>query len=245
MWLFTTVGFFSATQVSNPRKFDLEDGTIQVRARVYEDLENLRSTYLPELSETICLKNRDYPYRGYVSKEALAAAMGRIVMDLNYSNFKDEVKKEQSKERADLYMGVWSIMYQAEHKLEDKKAKASAYKSRPTLNFERAAAKEMQEEDFDKELRRELNKQEHERDVRIARMDRTNAHTDFEDLTDPLTIEIMGLDHMSLVEESDLFRTPIDDTDDITAANEWAGVWAASKKKKKKKNRKNRRRGNR
>lgn len=113
MWLFTTFGFYSVTQVK-----DYPD-RLQVRARVRGDLDNLRTTYLPELSETVELKGRDYPYRGYVERAALAEAMPKIVMDLTYSNFKSEVLVTQGLARERLYGRVWSVMFNAERKIEE------------------------------------------------------------------------------------------------------------------------------
>jgi len=246
MWLFTTVGFFSATQVQNPSKYNLPEGTIQVRARVFEDLEVLREKYLPELSETIHLPMRDYPYRGYVDKCCFSAALVQMVSDLTYSNFKDEVKHEQGKERADLYMDVWTTMYGAEHKLEDKRAKADAYKAKPVLRFEREALREIEEDDFERDLHSQLMQQERDREDRIARMDATNSG--WGDYTDPQTEELRGLGHMSLVDEDDMFRTYVDDSEDVDSADNWAKTWAVPKvpkksKKNKKQSKRDRRRG--
>jgi hypothetical protein len=112
MWLFTTIGFFSVTQSDKP-------GTLQIRARVREDLDNLRAKYLPNLGETIQLPGRDYPYRAYASHEEVSQAMGQMVLDINFSNFKSEVIKTQGLPRELLYAKVWSVMYNAETKLED------------------------------------------------------------------------------------------------------------------------------
>lgn len=92
---------------------------LQVRARVRGDLDLLRTKYLPELSETIELKGRDYPYRGYTDRACLSAAMVAIVHDLTYSNFKNEVERVQGLPREKLYARVWSVMYQAESKIQE------------------------------------------------------------------------------------------------------------------------------
>jgi len=113
MWLFTKVGFFS---ISEPRE---EPGRIQVRARVEGDLESLRNKYLPELTETVRLQGRDYPYRGYCSKPELSKAVAKIAMDIDYSNFKNEVEKTQGRPREEVYAQVWRVMYNAERTLED------------------------------------------------------------------------------------------------------------------------------
>lgn len=127
MWIFTPIGFFSVTQVNRASK-SVPEGTLQIRARVKQDLVNLRERYIPELSEPISLPHRDYPYRAYISREALAPVMARMIEDIDYSNFKDQVKANQGKERASLYMDVWSTMYQAERKLEEKKRKTQGFK---------------------------------------------------------------------------------------------------------------------
>lgn len=112
MWLFTTIGFFSVTASDDPK-------LLQVRARVRGDLDNLRTKYLPALTATIQLKNRDYPYRGYVDHASFGGAMVQIVDDLTYSNFKNEVAKVQGWPRERLYAKVWSVMNNAETKLAD------------------------------------------------------------------------------------------------------------------------------
>jgi len=111
MWLFVPAGFFSIV-------WDAERDLLAVRSRVRCDLDVLRSQYLPELSETIELKGRDYPYRAYTDRACLSAAMVAIVNDLTYSNFKKEVERVQGLSREKLYARVWSIMYQAERRLE-------------------------------------------------------------------------------------------------------------------------------
>lgn len=84
---------------------------ITVRARVRQDLDNLRQKYLPELSPTVGHAGTDYPWRATVSHAAFAAALGRIAMDLQYGNFKDEVAVRQGKQRAHRYAKVWSALY--------------------------------------------------------------------------------------------------------------------------------------
>lgn len=111
MWVFTTVGYFSVTRdTSHPDR-------LQVRARVKGDLDLLRSSYLPELTPTIQLPGRDYPYRGYCTKEQWGGALVQISMALDYGNFKSEVTKKQGLAREQLYAQVWSVMFNAEDKI--------------------------------------------------------------------------------------------------------------------------------
>lgn len=104
MWLFTNIGFFSAVQ---------KPGTdfLTIRARVKGDLDALREKYLSELSPTISNVGTDYPWRATVSHAAFAVALDQIVLDIDYSNFKNEVAARQGKGRAHRYGKVWSALY--------------------------------------------------------------------------------------------------------------------------------------
>lgn len=104
MWLFTKIGFFSAVQKTGTDE-------LTIRARVYEDLERLREQYLPDLSPTIGHAGTDYPWRATVAHSKFAAALGRIALDVDYGNFKNEVAKSQGKDRAARYGKVWSVLY--------------------------------------------------------------------------------------------------------------------------------------
>ena len=104
MWLITTIGFFSV--VRKPGETDLT-----VRARARSDLEELRKVYLPTLGPTEAGSGTDYPYRARVSSEALAATVARMVEDIDYANFKDEVGAQQGPERAHIYGEIWSTLH--------------------------------------------------------------------------------------------------------------------------------------
>lgn len=112
-WFFTTIGFFSVTE---PR--DGDGKTLQVRARVLSDLTALRKQFLPELGSIRSKIGTDYPYRSFISKEDFALGMARIVLSIDYSNFKATVDKKQGLAREQLYMKVWQVMRDAEAKLE-------------------------------------------------------------------------------------------------------------------------------
>ncbi len=104
MWLFTNIGFFSAVQKPGTNN-------LTIRARVKADLDALRKKYLPELSPSIGHGGTDYPWRATVSHAEFAAALGKIVMDLDYPNFKNEVAARQGKSRASRYGKVWQALY--------------------------------------------------------------------------------------------------------------------------------------
>ncbi len=103
MWLFTKFGFFSVVQKDGDRD-------LTVRARVKEDLENLKDKYLPNMSKIVVGAGTDYPFRAKVSRAELAEAIKQIAMDIDYSNFKDAVNDMQGTARANTYLRVWSSM---------------------------------------------------------------------------------------------------------------------------------------
>ena len=100
MWLITNFGFFSIVQKRG-------DTDLTIRARVREDLETLRKKYLPGLGEITRSDATDYQYRATVSPADLALAMGTIVRDITYDNFKNCVAEKQGHKRAHIYHNVW------------------------------------------------------------------------------------------------------------------------------------------
>ena len=107
MWLITPVGFFSVVR----KPTDIKNKTLTVRSRVRSDLEALQAHYLPELGAIQESQVNDYRYRATASQAAVAAAMARLVENLDYANFKDEVKTRQGPARANLYHQVWDVLY--------------------------------------------------------------------------------------------------------------------------------------
>ena len=90
---------------------DKAGGTLTIRARIAADLDALRQGELPELGPTTKGAGTDYRYRATAPRQAVAAALGRMVEGLHYSNFKNEVAKRQGHTRADLYHDVWDVLY--------------------------------------------------------------------------------------------------------------------------------------
>lgn len=113
MWLFTTIGFFSAVEHREMRS------CLLVRCRVREDAERLIdacNTRSPEVIET---PDADYPYRVIVSKREFAMLIADLITDTDYDNFKAEIScTDQGVARARLYGNVWGILHDAEAKLE-------------------------------------------------------------------------------------------------------------------------------
>ena len=107
MWAVTTIGFFSIVQ----KPWDALHGTLTVRARVKEDLENLKA-YLPEMGEISESLNSDYRYRAVAPRPAVMEAMAKLAGAIDYDNFKDAVADRQGHARAAIYGEVWRNLYQ-------------------------------------------------------------------------------------------------------------------------------------
>jgi hypothetical protein len=104
MWLITNCGFFSVVQKPGEQQ-------LTVRARAQKDLEVLRDRYLPQLGEIVEGGGTDYQYRARVSRTEFAEAMKMIAMDINYSNFKNSVAKNQGHKRANIYHDLWHSLW--------------------------------------------------------------------------------------------------------------------------------------
>lgn len=111
MWVLTPFGFFSVVQKS----FE-PHGVLTIRARSRGDLENLRDQYLEsKMSQIIEDVHADYQFRATVINKDWAEAVGQMSMDIDYDNFKNEVKARQGSERATIYSRVWSDLYEIQH----------------------------------------------------------------------------------------------------------------------------------
>jgi hypothetical protein len=102
MWLLIPEGFYSIVQKPG-------DQNLCVRARVVDDLDRLRASYLPTLSETVETPGGDYRYRAWISRDALAEGMAEIARSLDYPNFKNAVA-HRDPNRAHAYGRVWATL---------------------------------------------------------------------------------------------------------------------------------------
>ena len=112
MWLITPLGFFSIVEKSSDRVA----GTLTVRARVRDDLEALRDSWLPGLGEIRESANTDYRFRAVAARDAVSQAMARLVASIDYSHFKDEVAKRQGSDRESIYLDVWFVLLQLQRR---------------------------------------------------------------------------------------------------------------------------------
>jgi len=104
MWLMTDFGFFSIVQKEGEQN-------LTVRARVRQDLLNLKERYLPGLGVIEETQYADYRYRVRVPREIFAEALRDIALDIDYPNFKNSVARKQGKARARAYEDVWQRLY--------------------------------------------------------------------------------------------------------------------------------------
>lgn len=107
MWLMTPIGFFSIVEKPDDRG----RGTLTIRARVKSDLEALGQRYLPDMGETVEYQGTDYRFRSVAPRTSVAKALSQLTLDVDYDNFKDEVKRVQGDERARAYGEVWRALY--------------------------------------------------------------------------------------------------------------------------------------
>ena len=104
MWLTTDFGFFSIVKREGEQN-------LTVRARVKQDLLNLKERYLPGLGAIEETEYADYRYRVRVPQDVFAETLKDIALDIDYPNFKNSVAKKQGKGRARAYGEVWQRLY--------------------------------------------------------------------------------------------------------------------------------------
>jgi hypothetical protein len=105
MWTFTPDGYYSVVQKPQDRK----NGTLTIRTRNRQDMDALIADYLPD-AKPYKVKHSDYEWRIRVPKRDWADAVAQMAMNVDYSNFKDEVTKRQGWKRHDVYLRVWQAL---------------------------------------------------------------------------------------------------------------------------------------
>jgi hypothetical protein len=117
MWLRTPFGFVSIVETPEDRPAGMRTG----RARVRGDIEALRTKYLLEMTEIVATPERDYAFRGRVTKQALGAAMARIVQDIDYSHTRTAVAQRMGYAREQVYYEVAEILSGLQHRAPERK----------------------------------------------------------------------------------------------------------------------------
>lgn len=119
MWLMLPKGALSIVERSSHLDPD-DPRKLQLRARRKEWLDAFRK-YCPEMTRPIHTPNADYQWRAFATHEQVAAAVGRAVMDVKYSNFKNATmdrkfglrKFEQRDRLHNAYSRIWSDLLAA------------------------------------------------------------------------------------------------------------------------------------
>jgi len=93
------------------KRDDIKAGTLTIRTRVKSDLDALRQKYLPSLGEVAENAGTDYRFRAKAQRDDVSRALAKIVHELDYENFKNEVADKQGKYRASVYGKVWNVIY--------------------------------------------------------------------------------------------------------------------------------------
>jgi hypothetical protein len=104
MWLMTTFGFFSIIQ-ERP-----DDTLLTIRGSARGDLEALRDRYLPRLSDIEEGPETDHKFRAQASREAVAQALSRIAMDIDYATFKETTRELEGSRAARIQGGLWEVL---------------------------------------------------------------------------------------------------------------------------------------
>lgn len=109
MWVFTTGGFVSAVQQHD------DPTSVSVRSRDRDSLQCVLDgvqTVVGDNPPPIRFdEGSDYPYRLTVSKEAFATWLAfEVVEYINYTNFKNAVKKSRGEAWSSALLKVWASM---------------------------------------------------------------------------------------------------------------------------------------
>ena len=119
MWLFTKHGFFSAVCAKQGNGYPgdpIDPETLMVRTRVRSHLEALKSRFPESLGAcpTEAHVGTDYAYRIFVPKATWAEVVAALTDEIEYGNFKSEVRRHGGKE-GEAYEhalhDVWGVMY--------------------------------------------------------------------------------------------------------------------------------------
>jgi hypothetical protein len=101
MWIFTTSGFVSIVAYRG------DGDRLLVRGRVRADLEPLAQALGEQVVST---PDADYAYRFVAARNEVAAAISRMVLAIDYPNFKNAVARCQGSARVEAYHEIWASL---------------------------------------------------------------------------------------------------------------------------------------
>lgn len=106
MWLITRFGLYSVREEPQQRG----TGMLTIRGRVGTDLETLREHYLPAMGPIELEAVSEYRFRATAPAAQVAAALCKIVADIDYAAFVEAVAHQHGEQRALLYQESWKTM---------------------------------------------------------------------------------------------------------------------------------------
>ena len=108
MWIASTFGFISIVQ-----HWDQTD-TFLVKARVRKDLQ-----FLFDDMRILEIPSADYPYRVYVKKQEMADVLVKMIKNIDYPNFKNEIAAlPDQRDKLAAYHEIWGVMKEYSEKLK-------------------------------------------------------------------------------------------------------------------------------
>lgn len=121
MWLFTNFGYLlpTITEEDDPMRFHADwerysvNGkfTFQIRARLREHLDYYLANFAEEgtYGPIWATPDHDYNYRVFTTQQDFAIATAKMVMAIDYRNFKNQSTKfPRGKEYHDLLLDIWA-----------------------------------------------------------------------------------------------------------------------------------------
>jgi hypothetical protein len=115
MWLATKFGYYSIVNSEI-------DGKIVIRGRKISDIRNLiNSVRSLRNCKLVVTRKNDYICRIFVDLQQLADVMSLLILNLDYSNFKDMIyKNKDQKDKAPYYTRIWNVMYEYQNDKDTK-----------------------------------------------------------------------------------------------------------------------------
>jgi hypothetical protein len=111
MWIMTSFGILMPSIRPSDTIEAGDNRVIQVRTRRRRDLDILREEYMQDtLGPTVFMKNTDYEYRAYCTREAWAVAMARMSLDIDYTKFKPTTENYKDHQLHMLYNVLWGVI---------------------------------------------------------------------------------------------------------------------------------------
>lgn len=105
MWAFLPGGFVSAVADKN------DPTSLVIRARDYASLRALCSGIGTPVKKIVHGGGTDYPFRLYCSREVFANYLRDAVLDIEYTNFKDEATAVRGRAYHDILLSIWSTTH--------------------------------------------------------------------------------------------------------------------------------------